>query len=271
MLAAIIYAVVGVGIIVASTVTPEVPTPTPASSEAVVTPRPAPTMDPSLVTLIRSAHLQDPAARQGARDPPCGRSDRAQGRHPEGQGDQHRRHVRDRHRGPDRDPAGRRHHRADVAGGLQRHRQRGRQDTVRAVRGPRRASAGRRGCRGRGPCPARHQRAPAPRGGIADAAPHGDSDPDAQRDGRGDPEHRADARRRPRNRPPSRPPLRRRRLSRARASLPRRRRARRASSRTAASRWASNRGRSSWRRAPRERSSGPLPTTSRGAPRRWCR
>src|SRR4249919_2588465 len=58
MLAAIIYAVVGVGIIVASTVTPEVPTPTPASSQAVVTPRPAPTMDDSYVTLIRSAHAK---------------------------------------------------------------------------------------------------------------------------------------------------------------------------------------------------------------------
>ena len=60
MLAAMIYAVVGVGIIVASTVTPEVPTPTPASSQAVVTPRPAPTMDPSFVTLIRSAHAKIP-------------------------------------------------------------------------------------------------------------------------------------------------------------------------------------------------------------------
>ncbi len=60
MLAAMIYAVVGVGIIVASTVTPEVPTPTPASSQAVVTPRPAPTMDASYVTLIRSAHAKIP-------------------------------------------------------------------------------------------------------------------------------------------------------------------------------------------------------------------
>jgi carbohydrate binding protein with CBM4/9 domain len=60
MLAAIIYSVVGVGIIVASTVAPEVPTPTPTATEATVTPRPAPTMDASYVTLIRSAHAKIP-------------------------------------------------------------------------------------------------------------------------------------------------------------------------------------------------------------------
>jgi Carbohydrate binding domain len=60
MLAAIIYAVVGVGVIVASTVTPEVPTPTPTSSQAAITPRPAPTMNASLVILIRDAHANIP-------------------------------------------------------------------------------------------------------------------------------------------------------------------------------------------------------------------
>ena len=59
MLAAIIYAVVGVGIIVATTVPPEVPaTPAPTGSAAVETPRPAPTLSPSLVTLIRSTNTR---------------------------------------------------------------------------------------------------------------------------------------------------------------------------------------------------------------------
>lgn len=53
MLAAIVYSVVGVGIIVASTVPTEGPTPSPTSSAVVVTPRPVPTMSGSLVLLIR--------------------------------------------------------------------------------------------------------------------------------------------------------------------------------------------------------------------------
>lgn len=59
MLAAMIYAVVGVGIIVASTVPGDVPTPSPTGSAAVSTPRPAEeTINPSLVTLVRETNVR---------------------------------------------------------------------------------------------------------------------------------------------------------------------------------------------------------------------
>lgn len=58
MLAAIIYSVVGVGIIVASTVPPEPPPPPPTSSPVAVTPRPVPTMSASLVLLIRDTNAR---------------------------------------------------------------------------------------------------------------------------------------------------------------------------------------------------------------------
>lgn len=58
MLAAIIYSVVGVGIIVASTVPPEAPPPSPTSTPAAVTPRPIATMSASLVLLIRDTNAR---------------------------------------------------------------------------------------------------------------------------------------------------------------------------------------------------------------------
>jgi Carbohydrate binding domain len=56
MFAAIIYAVIGVGVIVANTTVPEVPTPTPTATTEAETPRPTATMNPSLVFQLNQAN-----------------------------------------------------------------------------------------------------------------------------------------------------------------------------------------------------------------------
>ncbi len=56
MFAAIIYAVIGVGVMVANTTAPEVPTPSPTATTETVTPRPSATMNPSLVFLLNEAN-----------------------------------------------------------------------------------------------------------------------------------------------------------------------------------------------------------------------
>jgi hypothetical protein len=58
MFAAIIYAVIGVGVIVANTTVPEVPTPTPTPTAEAATPRPSATMNASLVLLLRDANAR---------------------------------------------------------------------------------------------------------------------------------------------------------------------------------------------------------------------
>lgn len=58
MLAVIVYAVVGIAILVAGPVTREVPTPSPANNAVVATPRPAATLNASLVLSIRNTNAR---------------------------------------------------------------------------------------------------------------------------------------------------------------------------------------------------------------------